>query len=154
MRRLFKLLTYSIVGLVVVSATALIYLRNCEWNPELAAEYATRNAEKRSEGLCALYVRKAINAGGVPLFKCGSAWHYKYVLPVLNFHQLGKQAEREVGDIVVFQPIGGRKFGHIAMWNGKQWVSDFKQRNLIVHSDYTKEGCEYAIFRRTANVEN
>lgn len=45
MRRLFKLLTYFIVGLVVVSATALIYHRNCEWNPELAAEYATRNAE-------------------------------------------------------------------------------------------------------------
>ena len=64
MRRLLKFLTYSIVGLVVVSATALIYLRNCEWNPELAAEYATRNAEKRSAGLCALYVRKAINAGG------------------------------------------------------------------------------------------
>lgn len=154
MRRLLKLLTYSIVGLVVVSATALIYLRNCEWNPELAAEYATRNAEKRSAGLCAYYVRKAINAGGVPLFKCGSAWHYKYVLPVLNFHQVGKQAEREVGDIVVFQPIGGRKFGHIAMWNGKQWVSDFKQRNFIVHSDYTKEGCEYAIFRRVANSGN
>lgn len=154
MKRLFKSLILLLVGLVVISAVALIYLRNCDWNPKLAAEYATQNAEKRSAGLCALYVRKAINAGGVPLFKCGSAWHYKYVLPVLNFHQVGKQAEREVGDVVVFQPIGGRKFGHIAMWNGKQWVSDFKQRNFIVHSDYTKEGCEYAIFRRDANSEN
>ncbi|MBQ9147826.1 MAG: hypothetical protein IJX68_08955 [Rikenellaceae bacterium] len=49
MRRLFKLLTYSIVGLVVVSATALIYLRNCEWNPELAAEYAIFRRVANSE---------------------------------------------------------------------------------------------------------
>lgn len=98
--------------------------------------------------MCALYVRKAINAGGIPLYKCGSAWHYRYVLPILNFHQVGKDAEREVGDIVVFQPIGGRKYGHIAIWNCTQWVSDFKQRNFIVHSDYTKEGAEYHIYRR------
>ena len=56
--------------------------------------------------------------------------------------------DKKVGDIVVFQPIGKRYFGHIAMWNGKQWVSDFKQRSIIVHSDYRKDGCEYSIFRR------
>ena len=154
MKRVIKSLIHLLVGMVVISVIALIYLRNCEWDPELAAEYATQNAESKSVGLCALYVRKAINAGGIALFKSGAAWRYKYVLPLLNFHQVGKQEEREVGDIVVFQPIGGRKFGHIAMWNGKQWVSDFKQRNLIVHSDYTKEGCEYTIFRRGAKSEN
>jgi hypothetical protein len=98
--------------------------------------------------MCALYVRKAIIAGGIPLYVGGDAWSYKYTLPILNFHQVGKETEREVGDIVVFQPIGGRKYGHIAIWNGKQWVSDFKQRNLIVHSDYLNDGCEYAIYRR------
>ncbi len=78
----------------------------------------------------------------------GDAWSYKHILPILNFQQVAIKAEREVGDIVVFQPIGGRKYGHIDIWNGKQWVSDFKQRNLIVHSDYTKEGAEYTIYRR------
>ena len=143
-----RLVLFFFVAVVVVSAGGLLYLRHCYWRPEEAAQYATEQAEKRSVGMCALYVRKAINAGGVPLFKCGSAWHYKYVLPVLNFHQVDKQAPLQVGDIVVFQPIGGRKYGHIALWNGKQWVSDFRQRNLIVHSDYTKAGAEYAIYRR------
>ena len=126
----------------------LIILRSSNWEPQKAAEYATENAEKKSVGLCALYVRKAIKAGGIPLYTGGDAWSYKYVLPILGFDEVDKKSERMAGDIVVFQPIGGRKFGHIAMWNGKQWVSDFKQRSIIVHSDYRREGCEYAIFRK------
>ena len=146
--RLTKIIFWLLAGVVITSASGLLYLPHCDWSPENAAKYATEHAESKSVGLCALYVRKAINAGGIPLYKCGSAWHYRYVLPILNFHQVGKDAEREVGDIVVFQPIGGRKYGHIAIWNGTQWVSDFKQRNFIVHSDYTKEGAEYRIYRR------
>ena len=137
-----------LAGVIIISASGLLYLRHCEWSPEEAARYATEHAEKKSVGMCALYVRKAIMAGGIPLYMGSDAWSYKYTLPILNFHQVGKKSEREGGDIVVFQPIGGRRFGHIAIWHGSQWVSDFKQRNLIVHSDYLKEGCEYAIYRR------
>lgn len=146
--RLTKIIFWLLAGVAIASASGLLYLRHCDWNPEQAAKYATENAEPKSVGLCALYVRKAINAGGIPLYKCGSAWHYRYVLPILNFAEKGVCDELKVGDIVVFQPIGGRKYGHIAIWNGKQWVSDFKQRNLIVHSDYTKDGAEYRIYRR------
>ena len=148
MKRLIKLMFMLLAGVIIISASGLLYLRHCEWSPEEAARYATEHAEKKSVGMCALYVRKAIIAGGIPLYMGSDAWSYKYTLPILNFHQVGKKSEREVGDIVVFQPIGGRRFGHIAIWNGSQWVSDFKQRNLIVHSDYLKEGCEYAIYRR------
>lgn len=137
-----------LAGVFIISASGLLYLRHCEWSPEATARYATEHAEKKSVGMCALYVRKAIMTGGIPLYMGGDAWCYKYTLPILNFHQVGKKSEREVGDIVVFQPIGGRRFGHIAIWNGSQWVSDFRQRNLIVHSDYLDDGCEYAIYRR------
>ena len=148
MKRLLNGLVISILIFIVVAVVCLLYLRHCEWSPEEAARYATEHAEKKSVGMCALYVRNAIIAGGIPLYVGGDAWSYKYMLPILNFHQVGKETEREVGDIVVFQPIGGRKYGHITIWNGKQWVSDFKQRNLIVHSDYLNEDCEFAIYRR------
>ena len=148
MEKLFIGLVISFLMFVAVAVGCLLYLRHCEWCPDNAAEYATEKAEKKSVGMCALYVRKAIIAGGIPLCVGGDAWSYKYTLPILNFHQVGKMSERLVGDIVVFQPIGGRKYGHIAIWNGNQWVSDFKQRNLIVHSDYLDDGCEYAIYRR------
>jgi hypothetical protein len=148
MKRLIMFVVALLAGVFIISASGLLYLRHCEWCPEAAARYATEKAEKKSVGMCALYVRKAIIAGGIPLYVGGDAWSYKYTLPILNFHQVGKETVQEVGDIVVFQPIGGRKYGHIAIWNGKQWVSDFKQRNLIVHSDYLNDGCEYAIYRR------
>lgn len=148
MKRLIMFVVALLAGVFIISASGLLYLRHCEWSPEEAARYATEHAEKKSVGMCALYVRKAIIAGGIPLYVGGDAWSYKYTLPILNFHQVGKETVLEVGDIVVFQPIGGRRFGHIAIWNGSQWVSDFKQRNLIVHSDYLNDGCEYAIYRR------
>ncbi len=35
------------------------------------------------------------------------------------------------GDIVVIQPYeGGNENGHIAAYDGKQWVSDFKRRDF------------------------
>ena len=134
--------------LVTLAMCGLLYLRNCVWSPEKAAEYVTKNAESKSVGLCAKYVRKGIIAGGIPLYQGGEAWSYKYLLPILGFKEIEDVNDKKVGDIVVFQPIGKRYFGHIAMWNGRQWISDFIQRSIIVHSDYKKEGCEYKIFRK------
>ena len=54
----------------------------------------------------------------------------------LTFSQPRITIGREAGDVVVFPASGGRKWGHIAMWNGSQWVSDFSQKNIIVHRDY------------------
>lgn len=54
---------------IVVSIGGLLYMRHCDCGPEDAAQYATEHAENRSIGMCALYVRKAINAGGIPLFR-------------------------------------------------------------------------------------
>lgn len=148
MKKLLSWIGVLIASLGIIVLGTVIYIRHCEWNPQQAAEHVTQNAEKRSVGLCAKYVREAIIAGGIPLYCKCDAWRYKQILPILNFKEIDKDEELEAGDIVVFQPIGNRKFGHIAMWNGKQWVSDFKQRNIIVHSDYTDKDCEYSIFRR------
>ena len=146
--KILKGFIWLIILLVALAMCGLLYLRSCEWNPEKAAEYVTKNAENKSVGLCAKNVRKGIIAGGIPLYQGGDAWSYKYLLPILGFKEIEDVNDKKVGDIVVFQPIGKRYFGHIAMWNGKQWVSDFKQRSIIVHSDYRKDGCEYSIFRR------
>ena len=146
--KILKGFIWFTILLVTVAVCGLLYLRSCEWNPEKAAEYVTKNAESKSVGLCAKYVRKAIIAGGIPLYQGGDAWSYKYLLPLLGFKEIEDVNDKKVGDIVVFQPIGKRYFGHIAMWNGRQWISDFKQRSIIVHSDYSKDDCKYTIFRK------
>ena len=109
-----------------------------------AVDYVIANAASKSLIACALYVRKAINAGGIK-GSWGDAWQYITALPTLGFTDLGKITDFEKGDIVVFNKTGNRKYGHISMWTGSQWVSDFKQKSIIVHTDYN--GKDYHIFR-------
>ena len=52
------------------------------------------------------------------------------------------------GDVVVFQAIGNRKYGHTAIYNGEQWVSDFKQKSFFVHKDYTRKDAKWQIYRQ------
>ena len=143
--KILKGIIWFTILLVTIAMCSLLYLRNCDWNPKKAAEYVTKNAESKSVGLCAKYVRKAIVAGGIPLYQGGNAWSYKYLLPLLGFKEIEDVNDKKVGDIVVFQPIGKRYFGHIAMWNGKQWVSDFKQKNMIPAKAYHKT--DWKIYR-------
>ena len=145
---MIRLLRATFLLLVMLSLGWFTYIRHCSWDPKMAAESVTQNAESKSQGMCALYVRNAIMAGGIPLYVGGDAWSYKYILPALNFKMLKNSENLKPGDIVVFQPIGNRKYGHIAMWNGKQWISDFKQKSIIVHSDYLNSNCVYNIYRR------
>lgn len=50
------------------------------------------------------------------------------------------------GDIAAFGAVSGHAYGHIAMWNGTQWVSDFKQSSFWVANQYSVEK-KYAIYR-------
>ncbi|WP_431216258.1 hypothetical protein ACQ86N_17455 [Puia sp. P3] len=43
------------------------------------------------------------------------------------------------GDVVVFEGFEGHENGHIAMYNGTQWVSDFKQNYFTPGEAYRKD---------------
>ncbi len=52
------------------------------------------------------------------------------------------------GDIRVFQPYpGGDPVGHIDVYEGNQWVSDFKEDNFWPSAKYKKYHPAYQIFR-------
>lgn len=72
-----------------------------------------------------------------------SACDYKDFLTGLGFEIIDKPKKLEVGDIVVFGAVKGHPHGHIAIWNGHQWVSDFKQRSLIVNKAYHNSEVTY-----------
>lgn len=103
------------------------------YDPRKAAEYATRAMNATSQGECAYYIRKAINAGGIP----GSWGHaYQYLekgadglnpLERNGFNLIDHNQGLQVGDIGVLNATKDHKYGHIQMWNGNQWVSDFGQ---------------------------
>jgi len=115
------------------------------WDIEAAISHLNSNAEPRSIGYCARYVRQAMEAGGLSTAgRPGSAKGYVSYLPSIGYTKIDTSSYLP-GDIVVFDAVPGHKHGHIAMWNGSQWVSDFKQNSMIVASGYRNGS--YHIFR-------
>lgn len=109
---------------------------NSKYNIEKAVNYINANVEPTSISQCAKYVRRAIVAGG--LSTAGnptSAKDYDWFLPKLGFTEVIGDVPM-YGDIVVIQSIPGHKHGHICMWNGSQWVSDFKQNFMLPSQAY------------------
>jgi hypothetical protein len=51
------------------------------------------------------------------------------------------------GDIVVMQQTNQSKNGHIAIYNGTNWVSDFKQPDFWPGPSYRSEHPPYKIYR-------
>lgn len=112
------------------------------WNINDSIEYLNKNVQPKSIGKCAAYVRKAIEAGGLSTNgRPVSAYMYKDFLPKIGFKEIaeisGKLKQKEwtdknakSGDIAV---MDNGKHGHICMYNGKQWVSDFIQNNMWVY---------------------
>lgn len=104
------------------------------YNNDAATLYVKEHAENRSQGLCAKYVRKAIEAGGCPTY--GHPKHackYHSFLLKLGFEEYDDiNAYHPVkGDIVVIDSYGSHESGHIAMFDGKRWYSDFPQKNMF-----------------------
>lgn len=134
---------------LVLGITALLYgLKFVHvpytYDPEEAVNYARAHAHSRSKNLCALYVRRSIEAGGCPtFFYPGSAALYVDFLDGLGFERIDASAKRKKGDIVVFGAVKGHEFGHIAIWDGTHWISDFHQRGLIVNRAYNEAETTY-----------
>lgn len=109
------------------------------FNINAALGWAKQNCLNKSIGRCAKYVRLMLNAGGIntagnPV----SAYQYASFLPKLGFKHIAsigtvdEQAKwtntnGRPGDIAV---MAHGQHGHICMYTGYQWVSDFVQRKM------------------------
>lgn len=100
---------------------------------------------------CATRVREALEAGG--LDTTGHPRDAKDWGPTLEkngFTPADEKAYRpEKGDVAVIQPYpGGNESGHIAAYDGKQWISDFKQRDMWGGQGYRTQQPPHVIYRR------
>jgi hypothetical protein len=90
----------------------------------------------QSSGICLTDIQRALNAGGLSL-QCGAppghsgyAGYCNSSLQALNFTALGgSDSNPQPGDILVIQHSTGTQIGHITMYTGSAWVSDFVQSN-------------------------
>ena len=118
-------------------------------NPKKLAQAITDFARmtssngQRSMGLCASFVRRAIQATSDRLKNWPPvAKEYGRYLIAMGFVRLDPRPTPnytpQMGDVVVIQPYhGGSQAGHIAIYNGKHWVSDHIQnwQNIPEHDN-------------------
>jgi RHS repeat-associated protein len=127
-----------------------------------AVDYINANAHSKSQGACSRYVQNALVAGGITAaktqpVKAGGAygpllkkWGFTMITTTLDNYTPVK------GDIGVIQGYpGGTQCasgpcGHIQMYNGTQWVSDYTQslnRPFYPGPAYQQNAPSFEIYR-------
>lgn len=124
-----------------------------KWDLDAAIAHLQNAAFEHSKRRCGEYVHKAIDAGGIRLNTAynptkDSASGYGPILRHAGFLTVAPGEKPQKGDVVVFQAIEGHKDGHVAMFDGRQWISDFKQKSIYAATDYQKVDAPYVIYRR------
>lgn len=106
--------------------------------PSIAAASASGAALGRSIGLCAKYVRRALQAAGYSFTPQPSAYQYANgTLASAGFVKLSNDNYvPQVGDVAVFNRTAKNPHGHIQIYDGNQWVSDFRQSKFSPYSQH------------------
>ena len=104
--------------------------------PAIAAANASRVALSRSSGYCARYVRKALQSAGYEFTPNPSAYQYasRGTLAQAGFTKISNDMAPQVGDVVVYNRTSSRPHGHIQIFDGNDWVSDFRQNSISPYS--------------------
>lgn len=120
-------------------------------SPSIAAQTALAAAHSRSVGRCALYVRRALQAAGYSFTPQVSAYMYAHgTLASAGFVKLDNSSYTpQVGDVAVFNRTSRNPHGHIQIYDGKQWVSDFVQPNFHPYSQHNG----YSVWRDSRYVD-
>lgn len=126
-----------------------------DWDINKAVQYLENHARPRSTGFCAKYVREAIEAGGlINLIRQNSAKNYGPSLRIAGFTEYSSMPPGgyKAGDIAVIQsPNSNHPHGHIQMYSGNRWISDFVQKNFWPGSIYQTQKPSFKIYRMEKN---
>jgi RHS repeat-associated protein len=111
-------------------------------------QWMRQNAHEASRGQCARYCRLGLEAAGFDSSgRPASAGDYG---PFLKSRGAGEVSKTDyapqMGDIVVFGKNEAHPHGHMAVFDGDQWISDFKQKKMNPYRDEASAG-EHTIYR-------
>ena len=109
-----------------------------DWDLDKLCEVAlVRAGGRKSTGDCARYVREALQAAQLKSFFKGGLGHANEMPPrlaAMGWVPVGQNITSfQKGDISTFQRTNtplGKIYGHVAIWTGSVWVSDFIQPSV------------------------
>ncbi|OOS22938.1 CHAP domain-containing protein [Moraxella pluranimalium] len=120
--------------------------------PSIAAKFASRAAHSSSLKKCALYVRRALQAAGYQFTPQVSAYMYASngILANAGFVKLKNDGYvPQVGDVAVFNRTSRNPHGHIQIYDGNQWVSDFRQNKFSPYAQHNG----YSVWRDARYID-
>jgi len=134
------------------AAAATPAAANSKLDLDKAVDYLDKNAlpayDKEKAGNCAKAVRLAIGAGGRDVPNARYAKDYGPNLVQAGYTRLEANAREaytpQRGDVIIYPAAAKHPHGHMEMYDGKQWVSDFKQKGPVPFGDGT---LPYEIYR-------
>ena len=113
-----------------------------------------QQAKATGQHACAKRVREALQAGGAKIAQPwpGDAKDWGPSLLSIGFHEMAVENLETFnimkGDVMVMQPYqGGNPAGHMAGYDGRNWISDFLQNDFWSGPGYRKEKPSYVIYR-------
>ena len=137
---------------------------NGEYDVDRICSYIRSHALQKSQGCCAAFVRVALEYGGaLKDIYYGDAKTYIDYLPTVGYTNVASFSSSETnvpsyistkGDVAVYHHpneetgLQQYQYGHICIFDGKNWVSDFIQKNVYVYGKYSGSTTIY-IFRHT-----
>ena len=114
-----------------------------------ASRIARNKAQNKSSGQCAKYVRIALETAGYRLPGGGGLnslgrtnakeYHNLGILKKIGFQEISLNSKYQTGDVMVFTSAYGHNYGHIQMFDGEIWVSDFKQKGDTIWTGVSRE---------------
>ena len=119
-------------------------------NGNVISEKGSGTKLDKSVSRCSTYVKLALVDGGIAYVTCDAsdckdeAFIKNYCYKIYDSkpgdygtagNGMNKSLER--GDIVIIDKGGEHKYGHIAIWTGDSWISDFTQPNCDIYRRYS-----------------
>ena len=127
----------------------IIWSQTFSYNINKAVSHAEKHHCQKSHSCCAWFVMRAMQSGGCPMIIL-PAWTYRDALPFYGYHEVASSMGNQMngfhpqkGDVVGIENGKHSIWGHIAIYTGNCWISDFKQKTM---SPYRKP-VPYKIFR-------
>ena len=122
------------------------------FNKSQLSVWMDAHALSRSSHHCAMYCRLGMEAAGLNTGdrpQSGDAGDYGPFLLRHGAQTVPQDAYTpQVGDVVVFDKTALHPHGHIEMYDGQHWVSDFKQRSFSPYYD-ANSSSPFTIYRLT-----
>ena len=131
---------------VFILASLLLFSITLCGDVNAAADYISSHAGAKTQRKCAHFVADGLQYGGGFVFERQNSayqYHTNGILTKLGFTEIDRPSSPLKGDMYVQMNTPSHKDGHIAMYDGRNWCSDFRQNSDQIYSSDAGERYYY-----------